>query len=124
MREGTTDAVVVEEEKEVWEERLAMPKKGQDRRRCRCDSAPVGPQRSVEMRVVGGSRCQGQEEMLREDPKKVGVAAEEEEVQEEGEGLAMLKRDRNRQRRWCRVIWRQIFWIFEPPYAHRRAEGR
>ena len=60
---------------------------------------------------------------MREDTKEVGVAAEEVEVREEGEGHARPKRDQNRRRRWYRMIGRLIFRIFVPPYAHRRAES-
>ena len=73
---------------------------------------------------VGGSRCHGRMEVLREDTTEVGVTAEEEEVREGEEGHARPKRVQNRRRRWYLVVWRLLFLIFVPPKAHRRAEGR
>ena len=59
-----------------------------------------------------------------EGTKGVGVAAEEEEVQEEGEGHSRRTRGQNHRCRWYDVREGSIFSIFPPPDAHRGDEGR
>ena len=56
--------------------------------------------------------------------EEVGVAAEEEEIREEGEGHARRTRGQNQRRRWYDVRERSIFVIFAPPDGQQGGEGR
>ena len=56
--------------------------------------------------------------------EEVGVAAEEEEVREEGEGHARPTRGQNQRCYWSGVMEGSIFVIFAPPDGHRGDEGR
>ena len=116
---------VAAEEEEGREEGLAMMKRGQDRRRCHCFVEPcvLTPRVAAERDVVG-NRCRWREGLLREGTEGVGVAAEEEEVREEGEGHSRRTRGQNHRCRWYDVREGSIFSIFPPPDAHRGDEGR
>ena len=120
MEEGTYTAGVVAEEEEVWKEGLAKKRGGQDRRRCRYGADPAVPRKADAEPGVVGSHRRMRVELLREGTDEAGVAAEEEEVREEGEGHTRPEKDQNRRRRWYRVIWMGAFF---PSHAHRRAEG-
>ena len=115
----------VDAEEEGQEEGRAMPKRGQeDRRRCHFGAEPcVTPRVAAERDVVEG-RCRRRGGRLREGTKGVGVAAEEEEVREEGEGHARRTRGQNQRCHWYDVWERSIFAILVPPDAHRVDEGR
>ena len=56
--------------------------------------------------------------------EEVGVAAEEEEVREEGEGHARRMRCQSQRCHWSKVRRRSIFVIFAPPDGQRGGEGR
>ena len=56
--------------------------------------------------------------------EEVGVAAEEEEVREEGEGHARRTKGQNQRCHWYDVWERSFFSILAPPDAHRVDEGR
>ena len=123
MMEGTKGAGEVAEE-EGQEEGRAMPKRGQDRRRCHFGAEPcVTPRVAAERDVVEG-RCRRWGGRLREGTKGVGVAAEEEEVREEGEGHARRTRGQSQRCHWSEVRRRSIFVIFAPMDGQRGGEGR
>ena len=123
LMEGTKGAEEVAEE-EGQEEGRAMPKRGQDRRRCHFGAEPcVTPRVAAERDVVEG-RCRRWGGRLREGTKGVGVAAEEEEVREEGEGHARRTKGQNQRCHWYDVWERSFFSILAPPDAHRVDEGR
>ena len=124
VMEGTNGAGEVAEE-EGREEGLAMMKRGQDRRRCHCFVEPcvLTPRVAAERDVVG-NRCRWREGLLREGTEGVGVAAEEEEVREEGEGHSRRTRGQNQRCYWSGVMEGSIFVIFAPPDGQRGGEGR
>jgi len=86
----TKEVGVVAEEEEVWEEGHATPRRGPNYRHRHTDDGPVAFEKTDDVRQgVVVSRCQRREETLREGTmEEVEAVAEEEEVREEGEGLA------------------------------------
>ena len=83
----------------------------------------VSPKADAEPGVVG-SRHRRRAELLMEGTTGVGVAAEEEEVREEGEGHARRTKGQNQRCHWYDVWERSFFSILAPPDAHRVDEGR